>query len=390
MALRDGLTIDSPLDAFVGLLLELHSHSSSQACNTYSALLLIPGFADVKFHPLLKHVRKSWNKHTPKYAAFWDPVPVFIAFVNTQYDMSIIQQARIKLFLLWRFLGLFRSIDLARTVRSIASIGERHFIVVKRKNKHDYRFEEVLSLKLQVWSPFHVLCQYVALTSKLVPPGGPLLVTLHRPWSGLTSNSIANLTRSELAKFGVDMSIFGPHSTRGAFVELFRHLNLPSEVVACLGQWDSLEAFAKHYLRVGASGEAKQALDAFFENMETNEVHNSSLGQGCSSEVPHTHQEPVLQVTRGGSGTERERQSTSEPTQPSPRNRKRRRSLLATSIPSKLQRVEHTSSRGRKVTRFVVHEHEHEHDTSDGSIYDESASSSNTEDLRPPTTVNQE
>ena len=71
MALRDSLTIDSPLDAFVGLLLELHSHSPSQACNAYSALLLNPGFADVKFHPLLKHARKSWNKHSPKCAPFW-------------------------------------------------------------------------------------------------------------------------------------------------------------------------------------------------------------------------------------------------------------------------------------------------------------------------------
>ena len=194
----------------------------------------------------------------------------------------------------------------------------------------------------------------------MVPLGGPLLVTLHRPWSGLTCNSIASLTRSELTKFGVDMSVFGPHSMRGAFIEHFRHLNLPSEVVACLGQWENLEAFSEHYLRVGASGEAKQSLDAFFENMQTNEVHSSSLGQGCSSEVPHTSQDCVLQVTRGGSGTEPEHQSASEPTQPGPHNRKRKRSILATSIPSKLQRVEHTSSRWCKVTRFVVHEHEHE------------------------------
>ena len=96
----------------------------------------------------------------------------------------------------------------ARTVRSIDSIGERHFIVAQRKNKHNYRFEEVLSSKLQVWSLFHLLCQYVALTSKLVPRGGPLLLTKHRPWSGLTSDSIASLRGSQLTKFGVDMSAF--------------------------------------------------------------------------------------------------------------------------------------------------------------------------------------
>ena len=278
----------------------------------------------------------------------------------------------------------------ARTVRSIDSIGERHFIVAQRKNKHNYRFEEVLSSKLQVWSLFHLLCQYVALTSKLVPRGGPLLLTKHRPWSGLTSDSIASLRGSQLTKFGVDMSVFGLQSTSGAFIELFCHLNLPSEVEACFGEWENLETFCKHSMLVGASGEAKQALDIFFDNMQTNELHNSSLGQGCWTEVPHIHQEPVLQVTRRGSGTEREHQRTSEPTQPSPRSRKRKHSISATSISSKLQRVEHTSSRGRKVTRFVVHKHEHQHESSTDSIYHGSASSSSTEGLRPPTTVNQE
>ena len=58
----------------------------------------------------------------------------------------------------------------------------------------------------------------------------------------------------------------------------------------------------------------------------------------------------LLQVTRGGSGAERGYQSTSEPSQPSQPEgwQKHRPSLLASSIPSRPQRVADRSSRGRK------------------------------------------
>ena len=182
MALREGLIINSPLDAFGGLLLELHAVSHSQACNAYSALLLVPGFHDVKYHPLLKHAKKQWNKHSPRYAAFWDPVPVFLAFLNTSYDVKYNAHARIPLILLWRFLGLFTSINFSRTRRQISSIGEHRFVVVRRKNKPDYRWEEILVLRLDAWSPWHALCTYVGLTAPLAAPSSALLIALHRPY----------------------------------------------------------------------------------------------------------------------------------------------------------------------------------------------------------------
>ena len=147
MALCDGLTVHSSPDLFSVLLLELHSYSPSTACNAYSALLLIPGFHSIKSHPLLAHVRKAWNKHTPQYAAFWDSIPVFWAFLNTRYDVTVIKEARIKLILLRRFLGLFRSFDLPMALRRVSSVGSRRFVAVKRKGKSYYRWEEVLMLR---------------------------------------------------------------------------------------------------------------------------------------------------------------------------------------------------------------------------------------------------
>ena len=136
------------------------------------------------------------------------------------------------------------------------------------------------------------------------------LITLKRPFTALTSNTIGSLTRAVLTKLGVDAPL-GPHTTRAAFVEFPWQLELPSEVVASIGNWENLVAFSKHYLRAGASGMAKHALDSFL-------VHNTSPENVGSSDVPHTHREPALQATRGGSGTLQEHTSTGEPNPPPP------------------------------------------------------------------------
>ena len=119
---------------------------------------------------------------------------------------------QITLILLWRFLGLHRAIDLSRTKRQVASIGDRHFVVVQRQNKPDYQWEEVLNPSLDMWSPWHALCTYVQLTSSFVPAGGFLLVALSYPYNPLSSDTIASLTRKELKRFGVDtFCVWSPH-----------------------------------------------------------------------------------------------------------------------------------------------------------------------------------
>ena len=205
-------------------------------------------------------------------------------------------------------------------------------------------------LKDRSWCPWETLLLYVRLTSSMVAPGTPLLITLHRPYTPLVPNTIGSLPAAELkSRFGIDTSVWGAHTTRGAFVEFFRWLGPPSEVVASIGQWENLEAFEKHYLRVGASGEAKKALDGV--------VHTTSHGSCCSGDVPQTHPEPVLQVMRGGSGTEQRQQDTGEPTPPSPvvsSSASKRPRGPAPEPPCKLPRLEFVSSSGRYVTRFKL------------------------------------
>ena len=49
------------------------------------------------------------------------------------------------------------------------------------------------------------------------------------------------------------MSHWGPHSTRGAGAQMYKHLSLTSEEVFEIGKWKNTGAFSSHYLRVGAA-----------------------------------------------------------------------------------------------------------------------------------------
>ena len=54
--------------------------------------------------------------------------------------------------------------------------------------------------------------------------------------------------------------MYGPHSTRGAGVKMFKKLGLSSDEVCAIGKWRSTSAFAQHYLRVNATQSAADLL----------------------------------------------------------------------------------------------------------------------------------
>ena len=89
MAFVRGYTLDSTMDQWAALILEMNKISSNQARNAFAALLWIPGFDDLKFHTLLKKVRQQWNHSAPRYGDFWDPMPVFLRLVQRPCDASI-------------------------------------------------------------------------------------------------------------------------------------------------------------------------------------------------------------------------------------------------------------------------------------------------------------
>ena len=250
--LKDSLTIKClTLDFVAERLLYLNAVSCSQARSAYAALLMIPGLEQLKFSPLLRKLKQSWNTSQPKYPIFWDMGSVLKKLASSPLDFSDVKQVRDRLILCWRLLGLYRSVDLAQVYRQVSWAGEKPFVLVKRKGWRAPRWEQVMVLEDVHLSPWHLLCQYVKLTCHL-PKGSLLLRSLLAPFSPIGPDRVASLTRKLLQDLGVPMDFWGPHSTRGAGVQFFKKLGLTSEQVCEMGPWKNLGAFSTHYLRLGA------------------------------------------------------------------------------------------------------------------------------------------
>ena len=150
-----------------------------------------------------------------------------------------------------------RSIDLARTWRCQSQVGDVLYVLTQRKNQKRPQWEAVVKLEHSPSvSPAHLLKRYVAMTAHLVPAGSLLLRPLVPPFSPLVANTVGSITKIILYKFGVSTQFWGPHSTRGAGVFMYKKLGLSSEEVCEIGKWKNTGAFTTHYLRVGASQKA--------------------------------------------------------------------------------------------------------------------------------------
>ena len=184
---------------------------------------------------------------------------MFLKFWKEEFDWGSIIEVRDRLILAWRFLGLFRSVDLSRVCRTIALSEGALYVKVGRKQRRQYYLEKVMCLDDRRISPAHVLERYV--TKHIGNVGGPLLLTANRPHTPLTADSIGSITRRHLKRLGVDISAWRPHTTRGAFVDFYKRLELPSEVVAQIGWWKNVDAFSRFYLRLGAVDQAAEKVE---------------------------------------------------------------------------------------------------------------------------------
>ena len=115
-----------------------------------------------------------------------------------------------------------------------------------------------------------------------------MFLSLKPPFKPLSANSIGRITKQLLEKMGVPVSLFGAHSTRGAAVKMFKKLGLSSEIVCELGQWKNTEAFAKHYLRIGAA----QVAGSVLAQKLVHRVPSCSSDEPGGSSSPGTRQDP--------------------------------------------------------------------------------------------------
>ena len=257
------------------LVLDLSKISLHQARNAYSGLLLVPGFEQLRFAPLLKGVKKVWGKSQPKYAGFWDASPLLKKLAQDPVDWGSVVAVRLRLILSLRLVQFLRSVDLSRVFRTVSFINDQPYLLIRRKGALEASWEAVVMLPASPYlCPWTLLQHYVGLTSH-VPSGSPLFCALQSPFAPLSASSLGSLTKSALQKLGLP-SFWGAHSTRGAGVSMYRALGLTAEQVCEIGKWKNVTTFTNFYSRLGSASVASSRLFDL--------VHNVSPWEGAEPE----------------------------------------------------------------------------------------------------------
>ena len=197
------------MDQIASAIIEINSWSPSQARNAYSAVLLLPGFYHLRFHNLLLPFKKLWNASTEKYGGFWDCTPVVLAYLaplasDQSLDSSsldshcslhsletmTLKHLRERMIMICRLFNLFRSADLANLQRSASIQGSIPCMKVRRKGWKFHKWERLVSIpEFPRISPWHLIREYVRRTAKQGKPGGPLILTLKKPFRALSVQS---------------------------------------------------------------------------------------------------------------------------------------------------------------------------------------------------------
>jgi hypothetical protein len=299
-----------PLDEVALQLKKMHFVNQQVAKNAYSAIVAVPGYDSLKFYPLLKECKRQWYS-SAKYATFCDCKPVLEKLKDTPVKWTVIRHVRDRLILVLRLIHLFRAVDLAQTWRTMSTVGDAFFLKVKRKGAARPSWELIVAVPdCRTICPKTLLLQYVALTAAQCRPGTLLFRALQPPFHPLKPNTLGSLTKTLLQSLGFPLVGYGPHSTRGAGVKMYKELGFTSEQVCEIGKWKNPTAFTAHYLRIGATRNVAEVLPKMFSKGKS--AQNSPL-RSAESDWACT---PGNVSDTGGRVQEDEAQNNGEPTHP--------------------------------------------------------------------------
>ncbi|XP_069068409.1 integrase/recombinase xerD homolog [Pleurodeles waltl] len=91
---------------------------------------------------------------------------------------------------------------------------------------------------------------YEEMTADLHPSGeGQLLIALKKPFKAVSSPTIARWIRWILAVAGIDIQVFGAHSTRGAMASKAVHVGWRLEDIMNAADWSSESVFKRFYFK---------------------------------------------------------------------------------------------------------------------------------------------
>nr|XP_014343339.1 PREDICTED: uncharacterized protein LOC106703295 [Latimeria chalumnae] len=196
----------------------------------------------------------KWSRPTePKYKSFWD-VRQVLTFLVSLGDNGVLslEVLSAKLALLLCLVALKRTSDIRALDISRRSFlpGAVRFDLVRRTKTN------LPSIVFPAFDAEPCLCvvrclrEYELRTESLrADPPGQLLISFVRPYRPVSSPTIARWIWGLLQQSGIDTSIFGAHSVRGASASKAAILGFRIEDILRTADWSKASTFSKFYHR---------------------------------------------------------------------------------------------------------------------------------------------
>ena len=211
-------------------------------------------------HPFVKSLLSgcyNLNPPKPRYDSTWDPGLV-IRYVsslgnNASLSLSVLAHKTVTLIALATLLRVTELASIVFESVAFSVDGVRFSLSNPRKTQHGGVLESKFIPRLQDESccPVAALSVYLDRTarSRSVSAASRVFVSLKSPFGSITKDSVGRWIRSFIGAVGVDTSVFGAHSTRGAAASCAFALGLSVDAVLRAGSWASESTFRRFYRR---------------------------------------------------------------------------------------------------------------------------------------------
>lgn len=84
----------------------------------------------------------------------------------------------------------------------------------------------------------------------------------------MSVDTVGRWIKSVMAAAGIDTTVFGAHSVRGASASAARSVNVPLDAVLQAGDWSGLRSFSRHYQRDSPNLPSCQVANALLQSIQ--------------------------------------------------------------------------------------------------------------------------
>lgn len=199
----------------------------------------------------------------PRYKQIWD-VSVVLKYIKSLGDNKqlTLQDLTMKITMLLALVTgqrcqTIQALNIEQMVRSddMWCFHINTLLKTSRPGKHLGTIEIKAFTEDKAICPVNVLKEYVARTLPLRKNTPQLLLSYQKPHKPVSSETIGNWIKKTLTRTGIDIKVFGAHSTRSASTSAAKMGNIPISTIMNAAGWSNTTTFSKFYDKPIDSGQ---------------------------------------------------------------------------------------------------------------------------------------